>query len=63
MSKLIEVLGYFLAFFLGSYATVQNKKKKTNIFQHPGGPDSLLEYAGLDGTVGFEEVGHSSDAR
>ncbi|CAH2041701.1 unnamed protein product, partial [Iphiclides podalirius] len=31
--------------------------------EHPGGEDSLLEVAGEDGTQGFEDVGHSEDAR
>ncbi|CAK1542913.1 unnamed protein product [Leptosia nina] len=31
--------------------------------EHPGGEDSLLEVAGKDGTQGFEDVGHSDDAR
>lgn len=35
----------------------------TFLNEHPGGPDSLLEFAGLDGTTAFEDVGHSSDAR
>ncbi|KAF4629810.1 hypothetical protein G7Y89_g8334 [Cudoniella acicularis] len=30
---------------------------------HPGGADSLLEVAGQNATVSFEDVGHSSDAR
>ncbi|XP_045451829.1 cytochrome b5-like isoform X2 [Melitaea cinxia] len=30
--------------------------------EHPGGEDALLEYAGKDGTQGFEDVGHSDDA-
>jgi cytochrome-b5 reductase len=30
---------------------------------HPGGADALLEVAGQDSTVAFEDVGHSSDAR
>ncbi|KAJ0176287.1 hypothetical protein K1T71_008461 [Dendrolimus kikuchii] len=30
---------------------------------HPGGPDSLLDVAGKDGTQPFEDVGHSEDAR
>ncbi|XP_045536871.1 cytochrome b5-like [Papilio machaon] len=31
--------------------------------EHPGGEESLLEFAGKDGTTGFEDVGHSQDAR
>ncbi|KAH8654945.1 cytochrome b5 reductase-like protein [Tricladium varicosporioides] len=30
---------------------------------HPGGADSLLEVAGQNATVAFEDVGHSEDAR
>jgi cytochrome-b5 reductase len=30
---------------------------------HPGGADALLEVAGVDSTVAFEDVGHSADAR
>ncbi|RAL62984.1 hypothetical protein DID88_004071 [Monilinia fructigena] len=30
---------------------------------HPGGIDSLVEVGGQDSTVGFEDVGHSADAR
>lgn len=32
-------------------------------FKHPGGEESLLDVAGEDGTQGFEDVGHSDDAR
>ncbi|CAH2090104.1 unnamed protein product [Euphydryas editha] len=31
--------------------------------EHPGGEDALMDYAGKDGTQGFEDVGHSDDAR
>ena len=31
--------------------------------QHPGGEEVVLEVAGTDGTDGFEDVGHSEDAR
>ncbi|KOC60889.1 Cytochrome b5 [Habropoda laboriosa] len=31
--------------------------------KHPGGPELLEEYAGQDATRGFDEFGHSSDAR
>ncbi|XP_013192281.1 cytochrome b5-like [Amyelois transitella] len=31
--------------------------------EHPGGEDSLLDVAGKDGTLAFEDVGHSEDAR
>ncbi|KAL7747114.1 hypothetical protein RI367_007472 [Sorochytrium milnesiophthora] len=31
--------------------------------EHPGGEEVLLESAGADGTEGFEDVGHSDDAR
>nr|XP_032518356.1 cytochrome b5-like isoform X3 [Danaus plexippus plexippus] len=31
--------------------------------EHPGGEDTLLEYAGKDGTQAFEDVHHSEDAR
>lgn len=37
--------------------------KNVKCHQHPGGEDALLEYAGKDGTQGFEDVGHSDDAR
>ncbi|KAJ3373046.1 Cytochrome b5 [Allomyces arbusculus] len=30
---------------------------------HPGGEEVLLETAGADSTEGFEDVGHSEDAR
>ncbi|XP_053952555.1 cytochrome b5 isoform X2 [Anastrepha ludens] len=32
------------------------------ILKHPGGEDSILEYAGKDATKAFNEVGHSTDA-
>ena len=31
--------------------------------QHPGGEESLLDVAGQDGSQGFDDVGHSDDAR
>ncbi|KAI9218947.1 cytochrome b5-like heme/steroid binding domain-containing protein [Blastocladiella britannica] len=31
--------------------------------EHPGGEEVLLEGAGADATEGFEDVGHSEDAR
>ena len=31
--------------------------------EHPGGEEILLESAGIDATEGFEDVGHSTDAR
>jgi len=31
--------------------------------QHPGGEEVVLETAGADATEGFEDVGHSLDAR
>ncbi|XP_029159773.1 cytochrome b5-like [Nylanderia fulva] len=31
--------------------------------QHPGGPELIEEYAGKDATDGFDEFGHSSDAK
>ena len=31
--------------------------------EHPGGEEIMLESAGADSTEGFEDVGHSSDAR
>ncbi|XP_046748273.1 cytochrome b5-like [Diprion similis] len=31
--------------------------------EHPGGRDSILEYAGQDATKAFNDVGHSGDAR
>lgn len=35
----------------------------SNVFQHPGGEEVLLEQSGRDATEPFEDVGHSSDAR
>ncbi|XP_017762151.1 PREDICTED: cytochrome b5 isoform X3 [Eufriesea mexicana] len=31
--------------------------------KHPGGPELIEEYAGQDATRGFDEFGHSSDAK
>ncbi|XP_047028100.1 cytochrome b5-like [Helicoverpa zea] len=33
------------------------------IEEHPGGEDPLLEAAGQDATIAFEDIGHSEDAR
>lgn len=31
--------------------------------KHPGGPELIEEYAGKDATSGFDDFGHSSDAK
>ncbi|XP_058806879.1 cytochrome b5-like [Phymastichus coffea] len=31
--------------------------------QHPGGPELIAEHAGADASAGFDDFGHSSDAR
>lgn len=31
--------------------------------EHPGGSEVIMEVAGQDGSEGFEDVGHSEDAR
>eukprot|EP00300_Choanocystis_sp_HF-7_P033071 c45361_g1_i1.p1 GENE.c45361_g1_i1~~c45361_g1_i1.p1 ORF type:complete len:138 (+),score=33.25 c45361_g1_i1:48-461(+) len=31
--------------------------------EHPGGSDILMEHAGKDGTEGFEDLGHTEQAR
>ncbi|XP_031774221.1 cytochrome b5-like isoform X2 [Apis florea] len=31
--------------------------------KHPGGPELIEEYAGQDATRGFDEFGHSADAK
>lgn len=31
--------------------------------KHPGGPELIEEYAGQDATSGFDDFGHSSDAK
>lgn len=31
--------------------------------QHPGGPELIEEYVGKDATSGFDDFGHSSDAK
>ncbi|OMJ15595.1 Cytochrome b5 [Smittium culicis] len=33
------------------------------IEEHPGGEETLMENAGLDATMNFEDIGHSDDAR
>lgn len=30
---------------------------------HPGGPDSILEFAGKDGTAAFDDAGHPGYAK
>jgi cytochrome-b5 reductase len=35
----------------------------TNYDKHPGGIDVILDYAGIDATVAFEEEEHSDEAR
>ena len=32
------------------------------LYQHPGGKQILIKYAGVDSTENFEDIGHSSDA-
>ncbi|XP_033218357.1 cytochrome b5-like [Belonocnema kinseyi] len=31
--------------------------------EHPGGDDLIREFAGKNGTKGFNDIGHSSDAK
>lgn len=31
--------------------------------EHPGGEEVILELAGMDATEGFDQIGHSDDAR
>jgi cytochrome b involved in lipid metabolism len=31
--------------------------------EHPGGEEVILELAGMDATEGFEQVGHTDDAK
>jgi cytochrome b involved in lipid metabolism len=31
--------------------------------EHPGGEEVMLELAGMDATEGFDQIGHSDDAR
>ncbi|XP_043464184.1 cytochrome b5-like [Leptopilina heterotoma] len=33
------------------------------IKEHPGGDELIMEFAGKDGTKGFNDFGHTSDAR
>ena len=32
------------------------------ISEHPAGPDYIIDYAGVDTTAAFDDVGHSQDA-
>lgn len=34
-----------------------------NTFQHPDGPDSIMEQAGKDATKEFDQTGHTADAK
>jgi cytochrome b involved in lipid metabolism len=36
---------------------------KCFFLKHPGGSEILLENSGVDSTVAFDDVGHSTDAR
>merc|ERR1712021_254384 len=47
------------------WTVVHNKVYDVTKFlvEHPGGEEIMLESAGMDATEGFEDVGHSSDAR
>merc|ERR1711962_232951 len=47
------------------WMVVHNKVYDVTKFlaEHPGGEEIMLESAGADSTEGFEDVGHSSDAR
>jgi cytochrome b involved in lipid metabolism len=33
------------------------------VYEHPGGEEVMLDYAGVDATDAFEDVGHSDEAR
>ena len=33
------------------------------LWEHPGGAETILEWAGADATEAFESIGHSSGAR
>ncbi|KNC51265.1 cytochrome b5 [Thecamonas trahens ATCC 50062] len=46
------------------WIVIDNKVYDVTAFidDHPGGAEVLLDVAGEDGTDGFEDVGHSSEA-
>ncbi|VDP15440.1 unnamed protein product [Soboliphyme baturini] len=48
-----------------TWLTLDNKVYDVTAFleEHPGGIEVLLENAGRDATIEFEDIGHSSDAR
>lgn len=47
------------------WLTIDSKVYNISSFlsDHPGGEEVLLEFAGLDASEAFEEIGHSQDAR
>lgn len=47
------------------YVIIQDKVLDLSKFveEHPGGEEVLVDQAGKDATVAFEDVGHSADAR
>ncbi|XP_076273092.1 cytochrome b5-like isoform X1 [Rhynchophorus ferrugineus] len=42
---------------------VRHQPQKPRDWKHPGGGDLITEFAGLDATKGFDDFGHSSDAK
>uniref|UniRef100_A0A5S6QHR9 Cytochrome b5 n=1 Tax=Trichuris muris TaxID=70415 RepID=A0A5S6QHR9_TRIMR len=48
-----------------TWLVIENKVYDVTPFldEHPGGIEVLLEHAGRDATEGFEDAGHSNDAK
>ncbi|CDW58865.1 Cyt-b5 domain containing protein [Trichuris trichiura] len=48
-----------------TWLVIENKVYDVTGFleEHPGGIEVLLEHAGRDATEGFEDAGHSNDAK
>ncbi|PBC26702.1 Cytochrome b5 [Apis cerana cerana] len=59
----VWIVIYDMVYDVTDYKDEVEKRVIKQIIYHPGGPELIEEYAGQDATRGFDEFGHSTDAK